>query len=134
MFRRISRLAAVFLAAGICAAASAAPLAALAPPMSDESAAATDSMTSYRTTAEEILKAFKAGNVDAAKAKGREIQKAWDSEQKELKARAHEAWKAADHAMDLFVKPIINEAHPDPAAVEAAYDNFIAKLDAAAKS
>jgi hypothetical protein len=114
--------------------ASIGSVAALAPPQSDESAAATDSMTPYRTTAKEILKAFKAGNMDAAKAKGREIQKAWDSEQKALKARAPSAWKAVDHAMDAFVKPIIHEAAPDPAKVQAAYDDFIAKLDAAAKS
>jgi hypothetical protein len=128
---RFSSLAAVLVAAGICCVASAAPLAALAPPQSD---APTDAMTPYRTTAKDILKAFKAGNMDTAKAKGREIQKAWDSEQKKLKSRAPDAWKAVDHAMDLFVKPIIHEANPDPAKVQTAYDGFIAKLDAAAKS
>jgi hypothetical protein len=84
--------------------------------------------------AEEILKAFKAGDMDTAKAKGREIQKAWDSEQKKLKSRAPEVRKAVDRAMDAFVKPIIKQADPDPAKVQAAYDDYIAKLDIAAKS
>lgn len=131
MFMRLCRLAFVFVAAGICSVASAAPL---APPQSDVSAAATDSMTPYRTMAEDILKAFKTGDMDTAKAKGRAIQKAWDSEQKALKAKSRETWKAADAAMDAFVKPIIKQTDLDPAKVQAAYDDYIAKLDAAAKS
>ncbi len=134
MFMRLSRLASVFVTAGICLVASAAPLAALAPPPSDESAEATDSMTPYRTMAKDILKAFKADDMDTAKAKSREIQKAWDSEQKALKERDHETWKAADVAMDVFVKPILKHAELDPAKVQAAYEDFIAKLDAAAKA
>jgi hypothetical protein len=98
-----------------------------------QTAAPTDTMTPYRTTAEEILKAFKAGNMDAAITKSKEIQKAWDGEQKALKARAKDVWKAADHAMDLFVKPIIKDANLDPAKVQAAYDAYISTLDAAAK-
>jgi hypothetical protein len=99
-----------------------------------QTAAPTDSMTPYRTTAAEILSAFKAGNMDTAIAKSKEIQKAWDSEQKALKGRAEDVWKAADHAMDLFVKPIIKDANLDPAKVQAAYDAYISTLDAAAKS
>jgi hypothetical protein len=99
-----------------------------------QTAAPTDSMTPYRTTAAEILNAFKAGNMDAAKSKSKEIQKAWDGEQKALKARAEDVWKAADHAMDLFVKPIIKDDDLDAAKVQAAYDAYISTLDAAAKS
>jgi hypothetical protein len=131
MFMRLSRLASVFVVAAICSMASATPL---APPESDASAAAADSMTPYRTMAADILKAFKTGDLDTAKAKGRAIQKAWDSEQKALKARSPETWKAADAAMDAFVKPIIKQTDPDPAKVQAAYEDFIAKLDAAAKA
>jgi hypothetical protein len=99
-----------------------------------QTGAPTDSMTPYRTTAAEILNAFKAGNMDTAIAKSKEIQKAWDGEQKALKDRAKDVWKAADHAMDLFVKPIIKDDNLDPAKVQAAYDAYISTLDAAAKS
>jgi hypothetical protein len=101
---------------------------------SDASAAPTDSMTPYRTTAADILQAFKAGNMDTAIAKSKEIQKAWDGEQKALKARAKDVWKAADHAMDLFVKPIIKDDNLDATKVQGAYDAYISTLDAAAKS
>jgi hypothetical protein len=35
-----------------------------------------------------------------------------------------------DKAMDVFIKPIINHAKkaPDPAEVEAAYNDYVAKL------
>jgi hypothetical protein len=134
MNMRLSSLTSILVVAGICLVASIAPLAALGPPPSDAPAAATDAMTPYRTTAGEILKAFKAGDIDTAKAKGRAIQKAWDSEQKDLKAKSPEAWKACDKAMDAFVKPIIHQADPDPAKVQTAYDDFIATLNDAAKS
>jgi hypothetical protein len=134
MNMRFSSLAAVLVVAGICSIANTAVLAAPGPPQSDPPAAATDAMTPYRTMAEDILKAFKAGNMDAAKAKGREIQKAWDSEQKGLKAKSPKIWKATDRAMDAFVKPIIKKTDPDPAKVQSAYDDYIAKLNTAAKS
>lgn len=133
MFMRLSRLHTVLVIAGIFLVASAAPLAAPASPPSEESAAATDAMTPYRTMATEVLKAFKADDMPTAQAKAKELQKAWDSGQKDLNSRSHDAWKAVDKAMDVFIKPIIKKAELDAATVQAAYKDFIAKLDAAAK-
>jgi hypothetical protein len=96
----------------------------------------TDDMTPYRTMAKDILTAFKTGDMETAKAKSKEIQKAWDHEQKALKSRAPDKWKAADKAMDGLVKPILWKglwkAKPDPAKVQTAYNAYIATLDAAA--
>jgi hypothetical protein len=96
----------------------------------------TDDMTPYRTMAKDILTAFKTGDMETAKAKSKEIQKAWDHEQKALKSRAPDKWKAADKAMDGLVKPILwkglLKAKPDPAKVQTAYNAYIATLDAAA--
>ncbi len=113
-------LAAGFFAVAICSIASAA------------SDAATDDMTSYRTMAKDILTAFKAGDMETAKAKSKEIQKVWDHGQKDLKSRSPEKWKAADKAMDGFVKPILRKAKLDPTKVQTAYEDYMAKLDAAA--
>ena len=92
----------------------------------------TDEMTPYRVMAGDILNAYKAGDMTTAKAKSKEIQKVWDHGQKALKSRSPEKWKAADKAMDGFVKPILRKAKLDPAKVQTAYEDYIAKLDAAA--
>jgi hypothetical protein len=134
MFMRLVRItAAVFITVGICSAAVAAPRTAATMPQ-DTPAQAVDNMSPYRTMAADALTAFKAGDMAAAKAKSRQLEKAWDSEQKALKAKSPDTWKAVDDAMDAFIKPIMKEKSPDAAKVQAAYDEFIAKLDSAAKS
>ena len=131
MLKHISRLAVVLIAVSIGSAASAAPKAVGAPGQTD--ATATDNMTRYRTLATDALTAFKAGDMAAAKAKSRELEKAWDGEQKELKSKSPDVWTNIDNAMDAFIKPIMKEKSPDAAKVQAAYDDFIAKLQTAVK-
>lgn len=93
----------------------------------------TDSMTHYRELAAAALTAFKAGDMATAKTKARDLEKAWDGEQKALKASAPDVWKSVDDAMDAFIKPLMKGGSPDAASVQSTYDAFIAKLDAAAK-
>ena len=104
-------------------------------PVAPASAAAvqTDSMTRYRDLAGETLAAFKSGDKSAAKTKARDLEKAWDGEQKALKSKSPAVWTSVDDAMDAFIKPLMKGGSPDAAAVQAAYDAFIAQLDAAAK-
>jgi len=37
------------------------------------------------------------------------------------------------HYVDAFIKPILKQSSPDAAKVQATYDDFIAKLNTAAK-
>ena len=134
MFIRIARLTAtVLIGVGACSAAAAAPRTTSSLPQEAASAQATDNMTPYRTMAADVLKAFQAGDMAAAKANSKKLEKAWDTEQKELRAKSPDTWKAVDDAMDAFIKPILKQSSPDAAKVQAAYDDFIAKLNSAAK-
>lgn len=107
------------------------PRPAPAPP---RSIPAGDAMTRYRDLAGAALSAFESGDAAGAKAKARELEKAWDGEQKALKSKSPDLWRAVDDAMDAFIKPLMKGGSPDAAAVHAAYDEFIAKLDSVAKA
>jgi len=93
-------------------------------------AAADDNMTPYRTLAADTLTAFKAHDIATAKKKARELEVAWDTQQKALQKKSPDVWSQIDKAMDDFIKPIGGKS-VDPAKVQAAYDAFIAKLQLA---
>jgi hypothetical protein len=95
-------------------------------------AAADDNMTPYRNLAEDTLKAFKAHDLAAARKKGKELETAWDKNEKALQKSSPEVWKQIDKAMDDFIKPLQAKA-PDAAKVQTTYDAFIAKLKLAVK-
>lgn len=90
-------------------------------------------MTPYRKLAADTLQAFKAHDMSTAKKKARELEVAWDAREKALKKRSPDLWGQIDKAMDDFIKPVQGKS-PDPAAVQTAYDAFIAKLQLAVKS
>ena len=95
--------------------------------------AADDNMTPYRKLAADTLQAFKAHDMSTAKKKARELEVAWDAREKALKKRSPDLWGQIDKAMDDFIKPVQGKS-PDLAAVQTAYDAFIAKLQLAVKS
>ena len=95
--------------------------------------AADDNMTSYRKLATDTLKAFNAHDMPTAKKKARELEVAWDNGEKALKKKSPNVWAEIDKAMDVFIKPMQDKS-PDPAKVQTAYDDFIAKLQLAVKS
>ena len=95
--------------------------------------AADDNMTPYRKLAADTLQAFQAHDMFTAKKKARELEVAWDTREKILKKNSPDLWGQIDKAMDDFIKPVQGKS-PDPAAVQTAYDTFIAKLQLAAKS
>jgi hypothetical protein len=132
---RLARIASILAALSLCSTGAFAASRSVStelqgPPASSQAA---DSMSHYRTLAGEALSAFKSGDKAGAKTKARDLEKAWDSEQKALRAKSPDLWKSVDDAMDAFVKPLMKGGSPDAASVQAAYDAFIAKLDAAAK-
>lgn len=129
--KRLVRIPALLVAAG---ALSVGALAAPKPlPAPAAAAQAADSMSRYRDMAASTLDAFKAGDKAGAKTKARDLEKAWDSEQKTLKSKSPDTWKAVDDAMDAFIKPLMKGGSPDAASVQSAYDAFLARLDTAAK-
>ena len=94
--------------------------------------AADDNMTPYRKLATDTLLAFKAHDIPTVKKKARELEVAWDTQEKALKKKSPDLWGQIDMAMDAFIKPA-QEKSPDPAKVQTAYDTFIAKLQLAVK-
>lgn len=97
-----------------------------------QSKAAGDNMTPYRTLAADTLAAFNAHDMPTAKKKARELEVAWDKGEKVLEKKSPDLWGQIDKAMDDFIKPIMKEKSPDAAKVKTAYDGFIAKLQGAA--
>ena len=95
--------------------------------------AADDNMTPYRKLAADTLQAFKAHDMPTAKKKARELEVAWDTGEKALQKKSPNVWGEIDKAMDVFIKPMRDKS-PDPAKVQLAYDDFIAKLQLAVKS
>jgi len=99
-------------------------------PAGQARSAADDNMTPYRKLAADTLQAFKAHDMSTAKKKARELEVAWDTREKALKKKSPDLWGQIDKAMDDFIKPVQAKS-PDPAAVQTAYDTFIAKLQMA---
>jgi len=97
-------------------------------------AAAQDNMTPYRNLAADTLQAFKANDMPTAKKKARELEVAWDKNEKALQKKSPDLWEQIDKAMDGFIKPVMKDKSPDPAKVQTAYDTFIAKLQLAVKT
>jgi hypothetical protein len=93
---------------------------------------ADDNMTPYRKLATDTLTAFKAHDMATAKKKAKELEKAWDNDQKALQKSSPDVWKQIDDAMDDFIKPLSGKS-PDAAKTQATYDAFIAKLQLAVK-
>jgi len=105
-------------------------------PDQSPSAAATpadDNMTPYRKLATDTLTAFKARDMANARKKAKELETAWDKDQKALQKESRDVWNQIDKAMDDFIKPLQDKA-PDAAKVQKAYDTFIAKLQLVVKS
>jgi hypothetical protein len=100
-----------------------------------QSAAATpadDNMTPYRKLAADALTAFQAHDLAGARKKAKELEKAWDNDQKALQKENRDVWNQIDKAMDDFIKPLDDKA-PDSDKVQKAYDTFIAKLKLAVR-
>jgi len=98
-----------------------------------KAAAADDNMTAYRKLATDTLKAFNDHDMPTARKNARELEMAWDTGEKALKKKSPNVWAQIDKAMDVFIKPMQDKSS-DPAKVQMAYDDFIAKLQLAVKS
>lgn len=93
-----------------------------------EAGAAEDKMAPYKALADDAWKAFKAGDLAKAKKKAEELEKAWDTKAKKDLEKKPDLWKEIDTAMDGFIDPLMKEASPDAAKVEAGYKDFLSKL------
>jgi hypothetical protein len=122
---------ALFVSVGVCG--TTATLAS-APFVAQSTAAqmADDNMTPYRKLAADTLTAFKANDLATARKKAKELETAWDKNEKALQKKSPDVWNQIDKAMDDFIKPLAGKA-PDASAVQTTYDAFIAKLQLAVK-
>jgi hypothetical protein len=93
-------------------------------------------MGAYRALAQLAFQSFEKGDNATAAELSRILERTWD--QGEWKNSCDASYCKAnravcqpiDHALDVFIAPIVNYAQqtPDPAAVQAAYNDFLDKL------
>ena len=93
-------------------------------------------MGPFRALAQLTLAAFEKGNVSCAAELAKILERTWDDGEGgfggELSLRRvnRESYDRVDHAMDLFVKPLIHYdmKSSDPEAVRRAYADYLDKL------
>jgi hypothetical protein len=92
-------------------------------------------MGAYRALAQLSFQAFQKGDIATAAELSRVLERTWDAAEEgggdnSLGKTNSDLFEQIDKAMDVFIKPIINHAKkaPDPAEVEAAYNDYVAKL------
>jgi hypothetical protein len=92
-------------------------------------------MGAYRALAQLSFEAFKGGDKALAAKLARILERTWDraeegSGNNTLETTNPTLFRQIDHAMDLFIKPIIGyeKTTPDPAKIEAAYDEYVSRL------
>jgi hypothetical protein len=92
-------------------------------------------MGAYRALAHLCFEAFKSGDSARAAEMARVLESTWDAAEEDggpnsLGVKNKDLFEQIDQAMDAFIKPILHYAKkaPDPAAVEAAYQEFLEKL------
>jgi hypothetical protein len=92
-------------------------------------------MGAYRALAELSFQAFKKGDIAAAAELARILERTWDAAEggngdRALEKTNKDLFDQIDKQMDVFIKPVLHYATkaPDPAAVEAAYNDYLDKL------
>jgi hypothetical protein len=92
-------------------------------------------MGAYRALAQLSFQAFQKGDMATAAELARILERTWDGGEEGNRDHALEKtnkdlFEQIDSAMDVFIKPIIHypTKAPDPAAVEAAYKDYLDKL------
>ena len=92
-------------------------------------------MGAYRALAELSFQAFKKGDMATAAELARILERTWDGGEEgngdhALEKANKDLFEQIDNAMDVYIKPIIHypTKAPDPAAVEAAYKDYLDKL------
>ena len=92
-------------------------------------------MGAYRALAQLSLLAFQKGDSATAAELVRILERTWDAAEggggdHSLGKTKQDLFGQIDHAMDMFIDPIMNYAAkaPDPTAVQAAYNEFLDRL------
>jgi hypothetical protein len=93
-------------------------------------------MGAYKALAELTFRAFQKGDKATAAKLARILERTWDHGEEgcgdsSLSKTNVELFGQIDQAMDTFIKPILayETKPPDPAAVESAYNQYLAKLN-----
>jgi hypothetical protein len=89
-------------------------------------------MGAYRALAQLSLRAFQKGDSATASELARILERTWDAAEgggsdASLVKTNKDLFGRIDHAMDVFIEPIMDYATnaPDPAAVQVAYNKFL---------
>ena len=87
-------------------------------------------MGTYRALAQLSYQAFQKGDYATAAELARILERAWDKGEGDLAKSNAELYGQIDHAMDVFIKPVIGHAAktPDPAEIQVAYNDYLEQL------
>ncbi len=95
-------------------------------------------MGAYRALAQVIYRDFQKGDLAAAAALARVLERLWDKAEDyggdaALSKTNHALFNEIDKAMDQFVSPLVESKTkaPDPAKVKAAFNTYLEKLQLA---
>lgn len=85
----------------------------------------------YRSLAQKAVAAVQQNDLATASKLCKMLEQDWDEGSKSIRQQSPALWEQADSAMDDFIHPITrsNGTAPDPAALNAAYQNFLSKLN-----
>lgn len=128
--RLVTGLAANLLLVSIAALAHAAE-----PKVSHTAGVDNGRMGAYRALAQLSFQAFQKGDPAMAAELARILERTWDAAEEyggpnSLGTKNKDLFEQIDEAMDDLIKPLIHYSAkaPDPAAVRAAYEDFLKKL------
>jgi hypothetical protein len=92
-------------------------------------------MGPYRALAQLSFQAFQKGDITAAAELARILERTWDAAEegggdRSLIKTNKDLFEQIDKAMDVYIKPIMRYASkaPEPAAAQAAYNDFLPNL------
>lgn len=96
-------------------------------------ASALGDLSPFRAIAADTLALVRKGDIQAARARAKDLETAWDQAEANLKPKDKAAWTAIDGRIDDALTNI-RIPNPKPAACEASLGALLAQFDAAARA
>jgi hypothetical protein len=93
----------------------------------------TEVMGQYQEITQRVMVAHQRGNSEEAVKMALSLEGLWDRSEGEMQSGHPETWKSIDHAMDVFIKPIVDYSRetPNDAELDTAFQAYVGALDRA---
>ena len=98
------------------------------PPATASKSATLGDLTEYLTIAKDAQKIVKDGDLAKARARIRDLEKAWDQNEDKHRPLGPEAWDRTDQLMDKAIGKL-RASKPDAQAVDGALNELVATLE-----